>query len=1075
MYSVCNVPRRCPRTALLTILVAGVLALGSSRPVDAGAAVPPASSGTAVVNVFVGGDRATPTTIAPRPGVTFGLFATEPSEYDPFDGYTTAAPLYSCVADADGDCAFQVPVGRGGVREGTRLWVAPIAGPLGTGANWFANPVWQTAPLTGGSRDQTRHVFQTPRLFGNNVYLPGSGGYISDPGAQTDPPNRTSDYTRRIASGGAWPMSRADPRLPAQCGLNVGLVVDLSSSMNGSVPALKGAMDAFVGALRGTPSRAALYTFSTDTPAVAIAAAGGGNTSLLPVATTADAAKFAALYAGWTNGTANGYTNWDRALAQVAEDNSKQPDEGFDLVVFLTDGNPTVYGPITGGIPARSGYTRFREIGNAVASANLLKRSGGTIRNDVLVGGTRILAVGVGGGLDAGAGRNLRAISGRTEYDGTNLPEADYFRTTDFETVGRRLREVLLAECAPSVSVVKQIVPFGGTIDDAVTPGEPWDFRAETTTSGATVSPESASTDPITGALNFELAFDSEAAPAGLDVRENPRTADGYRPFRVGGDNAVCVNKSEDDRPVPVTNIGTTGFNVDVGLQDAVSCVVYNEAPDLTSASVVADKQWRVTSAAGTETYAEGQQPAGLDGRLSLTGPGSADPTEQPWRVVRSGYAAGDVVTLSESLDIGMPGCTFTGGTVTGPGITGGTLTPGDRSAQATLPAGANAYTITNDIRCTSRLTLRKQVRGGDAPPNAWTLQGLSPSGALPGPLGLSGVTAEVTEGVDYQLAEQLNNGDPSLLNYRQADYRQRPLANPQSTGSMACEVVDDGALRRGNSLGQEGAVAVPLGQDMTCVATNQTAPLTLVKRIVGGNAAPSEFRFTLTPVSPDPGGLSTQTAAGSGRPGTTVHVRPDQQYRVTETGRSDYRLTDLTCAVGSTTQSGELLTIPAGANATCTATNTFTPSGGPPTPSPVLPHYRPPSNRSRPRLSVTKTPNRKTARRGQRIVFRIVVGSRGPTVARSVRVCDRLSGSLLLVRARGAQLRKGGRICWTVPRLAPGERRVFTVVAAVPRRQATRSVRNLVRVTGSNFNSVRATARVRLVGSPPRVPRFTG
>jgi hypothetical protein len=97
------------------------------------------------------------------------------------------------VSDADGDCSIVVPVGAGGITPGSRLWVAPVAGPAG----WYANPVFQTAPLTGAAgRVQTRHVFQTPPLYAGQTYRSGTGGFMSDPGTRTTPPSTMYPWAR---------------------------------------------------------------------------------------------------------------------------------------------------------------------------------------------------------------------------------------------------------------------------------------------------------------------------------------------------------------------------------------------------------------------------------------------------------------------------------------------------------------------------------------------------------------------------------------------------------------------------------------------------------------------------------------------------------------------------------------------------------------------------------------------------------------------------------------------------------------------------------------------------------------
>lgn len=1072
--------RRWARAFAAAVASAGLVATGAHVQ-TARAAIPDPTPTTAVVSVHVGGDRDGSTTIGPRSGVTFGLFASEPSSYDPYDGYTDETPLYSCTSDADGECSFVVPIGAGGTAAGDRLWVAPTDGPPGGDTTWYANPVWQTAPLTGTTgRDQTRHVFQTPGLQAGQLFESGTGTFMNEPGVQTSPTHPVSEYTRRIDTGGTWPLSRVDPDLPPQCGLNVALVVDLSSSMNGSVvenpvtgaPGLVDAMDAFVNSLRGTPSQAALFTFSTNTPAINA----GANTGLMPVASTADSNAFKALYAGWTNSTANGYTNWDRALAAVAAVNTaSDPDQRFDLVVFITDGNPTVYGPSPNTGPgSRSGYTRFREIGNAVASANLAKASGGTIVNDQLIGGTRILAVGVGGGLDAGADRNLRSVSGRTEYDGTNITEADFIRTDDFDQVRDSLRDLFLSQCAPSVSVVKQIVPFGGTVADAYTPSDGWDFTAAATTTGVSVAPTSATTDTTTGALNFDLTFDDGVLAGGVDIAEDPRTADGYVPVQVAGANAVCENKSEDDAPVPVTNTGAAGFHVDVGLQDAVSCVVYNRAPDVTAASVVVAKRWRVITDVGIQEYEEGIQPADLRAHLTLTGPGASGATGQTWGVTRHGYVDQDVVGVAEDVRIGLPGCRLTDVVIDSPAWADPVDLPDPAQIDVTLEPGLNEYTITNTVACASHLTLTKRVFGGAASPRSWTLRAIAPGGALAGPDGRTGVTAEVTPQVQYQLAEQAD-ADPELLNYVQDDSREDPAANPRSTGSMDCRVIGPGGRLRGFSGGGDGGVTVPLGQDVECVANNRTAPLTLVKQVDGGDARPQDFSFTATPLDPAPAGLRARSFAGSGAPGTTVTVRPGQPYRLAESGGDGrYRLTALNCTIDGAAVSTDPLIIPAGASAVCDAANQFVPPEPPPVPPPDPPAPPEPPVVLRGQVRVAKVADRTVARAGQRITYRIRVRAVGRGTARDIRVCDILPSSLVLVRAPGARV-SGGRACWNIRSMRPGTRRTLTVVMSVPRMRGTRVIRNVVRVNGANITNATAQRRVRVLAATPHHPGFTG
>ena len=76
---------------------------------------------------------------------------------------------------------------------------------------------------------------------------------------------------------------------------------------------------------------------------------------------------------------------------------------------------------------------------------------------------TRVLAFGVG---DGATGRrtalNLRAISGPTAYNGSNVDDADYFQTPDYPAAGQALRDLALGNCEGTLTVTKQIVPEHG-------------------------------------------------------------------------------------------------------------------------------------------------------------------------------------------------------------------------------------------------------------------------------------------------------------------------------------------------------------------------------------------------------------------------------------------------------------------------------------------------------------------------------------------------------------------------------------------------------------------------------------
>ncbi|KDR59597.1 VWA domain-containing protein [Streptomyces albidoflavus] len=849
--------------------------------------MPAPTASTSVVTVKTGGDRNGDTSVAPLAGVRLGLYEAE-------DGGT---PAFTCVSDADGDCSFVVTgTAAGGANEGRQFWVRQVAAPDG----WFVNDTFRT-----GGTVTTPYRFQTPRLAAATTYsstATGPGGFMVGSGG-----------SNRTASTGTWQSSRVNPALPERCGLRVALIMDLSGSMSGSVPALKTAADTFVDALQGTPSSMARFTFSSYSPATR----GGANApGLVSVSTLADAAAFKRTYASWTNATAEGSTNWDRALYEPASATSQ-----YDVAVVITDGMPTNYsipGGPSGG--ASGSVTRFRELESGIASANALKNEG-----------TRVLAVGVGEGTSGNAALNLASISGTEKYDGDNIATADYFQEADFAGAGAALRRLALAPCTPAVSVVKQIEAEDGTRTNAPAG---WTFDAATQTPGVTVTSPRTTTGDGTGAVSFPLVYDgAETATLSVAERQQP----GYQVVQQGGRNAVCTDRIT-EQPVEVTDDpgGGPGFSVDVGVLASVTCSVVNKAPpELVPASLTVAKQWSVTTDGAPQVYPEGEQPRELRADLTLGDPTGNGSSPWEWGTVRDGYAAGEQVGVSEAPR-------FAAGVdcdLTGVDFDGTELDPAAPSTTVTLAAGANRHQVINHVTCRTKLTLAKRVLGGDADPDDWTLRATGADGSLPGPVGTGGSAGTtgvpVTPEARYQLAESLTGTDPSLLNYRQVDNRTDYQSNPLSTGSMNCIAYDrDGTELLGWNDGINGGVNVPLGTHVTCTATNETVPLTLVKEVdnrYGGTARPTDWTLYA-----DGTGQSLEGVTGS--PEVTGVQVDSGRYVLAERGPDGYDASGWSCGAEGEEPApvaDSAVDIAPGQDVTCTITNTHRKPGPKPTPDP--------------------------------------------------------------------------------------------------------------------------------------------
>ena len=225
----------------------------------------------------------------------------------------------------------------------------------------------------------------------------------------------------------------------------------------------------------------------------------------------------------------------------------------------------------------------------------------------------------------------------------------------------------------------------------------------------------------------------------------------GYTLVQQGGLNATCTNVSTPTPPSRPPTAGPSGSRSTPPTTAAISCTVYNQAPN-PPATVQVDKQWIVNGA----TFANGAQPPGLSAQPTLNG------ATRPFGVggprVHPGPAGRRSTRRSRTH---LPLCT----------VTSQTAHPGQRDApvdaalpfSATLLAGANTYTITNVVTCTSSLQLTKTVVGGTA-----AADGVEPAGdraragRWPARTARPASPANVTAGVIYPLAE--SGGNPNYV-----------------------------------------------------------------------------------------------------------------------------------------------------------------------------------------------------------------------------------------------------------------------------------------------------------------------
>ncbi|GEM_PF-1192620 len=252
---------------------------------------------------------------------------------------------------------------------------------------------------------------------------------------------KTDKGTRQVEiDGGTRRFVNAleNPGLPTTCGtgIRVLLLLDTSGSTSGFNDSYNTAAKTFIDTLAGTPTSLKISSFaSTSSP---------GNTTYdlsTPAGKTAASGRVDQIYPNNTSGA--GSTNWDEALIDAAAAN-------VDVVVFVTDGNPTVRRGDTGS----GGSTSIDDVQFGIASANLAKNP------DKAAGGLQqtIMAVGVGGNLGID---NFKAVSGPTE--GT-----DWTTASDPAALAATLRKIAEAICPADLAIVKKgdaTVAPNGTIN----------------------------------------------------------------------------------------------------------------------------------------------------------------------------------------------------------------------------------------------------------------------------------------------------------------------------------------------------------------------------------------------------------------------------------------------------------------------------------------------------------------------------------------------------------------------------------------------------------------------------------
>ncbi|MFB7893747.1 hypothetical protein ACFC1I_16225 [Microbacterium sp. NPDC056044] len=398
-----------------------------------------------------------------------------------------------------------------------------------------------------------------------------------------------------------------NPEIPTQCGLGVTLVLDASGSVQQSnaVSAVRAAAEAFLDGFADTGSTARVIQFASLSQQLA-ARATVTSASLLtggvfrnaingyynPIPPRPSSVEIKRYNSGnpssassWQSAnSSNQYTNWDQSLAQASTD-------AGDLVVYVTDGDPTAYDfnqagdPFSPGPPPDVGVGTDRTsqveaitLDRAVTRANQVKQTG-----------ARMLALGVGAALQNQASvQRLTQISGpdvaRT-IDDFDIETTDVALIADFDNLAAVVRGLVLELCSPSLTIRK----FAQSpTESTYLPADGWDMTVTPTVSGGfdwvlptgATGPDATVTTTGGGFAQFQWEPTVEDAVSSALVEELLES--GFSPGRPGPNNDFrCEFKDVvgDSRVVTgeLTDAGgsatfsLTGIGNEIG-----TCSVYN-------------------------------------------------------------------------------------------------------------------------------------------------------------------------------------------------------------------------------------------------------------------------------------------------------------------------------------------------------------------------------------------------------------------------------------------------------------------------------------------------------------------
>jgi uncharacterized repeat protein (TIGR01451 family) len=360
-----------------------------------------------------------------------------------------------------------------------------------------------------------------------------------------------------------------NPDIPRRCGINVMLVLDESGSIESSnaTEKVRRAVRAFLNALSGTGSAVSIIDFSTTATRQKNYIQVTGSVD--PDGRNGTGSIGADFEPYLKNGyDPEGWTNWEDALHEVKVANDATP--VADLVMFITDGDPTARNTDTGGTVTNLVEGEAEALRRAAHEADEVKKQN-----------SKMFAVGVGSAVTKQtSARRLTAISGFNQYPNAPFTRADYTLVTDFDDLAQALAEIVAELCGAGITVTKYV----NKGDGKYVADEGWDISATVSVPGgftwtrpstATGATATTSTDNQGIAKFLWRPTNLQATSTVQLVTETVK--DGYRFVR-----ADCTSKAVRRgrlrlRTLPPRSSPPIVTNRELAPGEFLTCAVFNE------------------------------------------------------------------------------------------------------------------------------------------------------------------------------------------------------------------------------------------------------------------------------------------------------------------------------------------------------------------------------------------------------------------------------------------------------------------------------------------------------------------